>query len=73
MYEKKIDIILSILSLLHLIFPAVSGTFAVEFMKNKPDGAVLFVTSFVTVNTSLGYSYFYTPVFFEWTNLTHGK
>jgi hypothetical protein len=72
MKEKRVDILLSILSLLHLVLIGISGSFSIEFFSDQPREAVLFTTSFLTVLFVILITYLYSLAF-EMIDTKNGK
>jgi hypothetical protein len=63
MKEKRIDILLSIASLFHLILLGSSGSFAAEAMSDHPDERIIFVTSLSALITVIIIIFIYLQTF----------
>jgi hypothetical protein len=63
MKEKRIDTLLSIASLFHLILLGSSGTFAAEAMSDHPEENIIFATSLSTLITIVIIIFIYQQAF----------
>lgn len=64
MKEKRVDVLLSVASFLHLMFLGFAGSLAAEVIKSQQSDLILFLSSFFTLILAFILAYIYSQLFF---------